>query len=200
MGIASLLAQSSREVIRLQCGDEPVWFDYELAPIDKGVVLTNRRASAFALHELTRGMGKASPAAELKQPDPETMDEDELRAAVENWMQLYRQISPNTLKDGAERTASVVCLGVRRVRAWYHDHQLTDDGSGPRPRVDPHQEDPEVQWEGLEVALHERMRDPENGVIWVNDLPPSHIQPLHDAIFALSSEDAARIASFRRGG
>ncbi len=101
------------------------------------------------------------------------------------------------IKEGAAQIASIVCLGVRRARAWTHEAHLVGEGETLAPRVGPSDPDPDVPFEDIEITTQERLQDPDQDVVWINSLPPKHIKPLHDAIFSMSSEDAARIARFR---
>lgn len=217
MGIGRMLAESARKVVRLQVGESDIWFDYEIVPIDRAVVLTAQRTTSFALYEVTKAMGSSEAAAAIKFPeqeDLEGMPQRELEQTLGNMMHMLRQIDPGTIKEGAAQIASIVCLGVRRARVWKHTAHMVeveesalhtdDDGVEAmrvtkvwRPRVDPHEEDPDVAFEDIEVTTQERLQDPDQDVIWINSLPPKHVKPLHDAIFSMSSEDAARIARFR---
>ncbi|KKN69849.1 hypothetical protein LCGC14_0436730 [marine sediment metagenome] len=200
MGIGRMLAKSAREVVRLQVGDSNIWFDYEIVPIDRAVVLTAQRTTSFALYEVTKAMGSSEAAAAIKFPeqeDLEGMPQRELEQTLGNMMHMLRQIDPGTIKEGAAQIASIVCLGVRRARAWTDEAYLVGEGESLAPRVAPDEDDPDVPFEDIEITTQERLQDAEHDVVWVNSLPPSHIKPLHDAIFSMSSEDAARIARFR---
>lgn len=206
MGISQVLAKSATKVVRLQVGSGDIWFDYEVVPIDRAVVLTAQKTTAFALYEITKSMGSTGTPVQ-KMPSSEElaeMDEKELEQALGNMMHVWRQVDPGTIKEGTEQMASIVSLGVRRGRAWTSEAHLVTRGAGTEedphvraPRVGPDDEDPEVLFEALEITTQERLQDPDHGVVWVNALPPSHVKPLHDAIFSMSSEDAARIARFR---
>ncbi len=201
MGIGRMLTESAREVVRLQVGDSNVWIDYEIVPIDRAVVLTAQRTTSFALYEVTKAMGSSGAAAAIKVPeseeDLEGLDRRELEQTLGNMMHMLRQIDPGTIKEGAAQIASIVCLGVRRARAWTHEAHLVGEGETLAPRVGPSDPDPDVPFEDIEITTQERLQDPDQDVVWINSLPPKHVKPLHDAIFSMSSEDAARIARFR---
>ncbi len=200
MGIGRMLTESAREVVRLQVGGSNDWIDYEIVPIDRAVVLTAQRTTAFALYEVTKSLGKPGAPASLSVPNKEQIKEmgrEELEQTLGNMMHMWRQIDPGTIKEGAAQIAAIVCQGVRGARAWEKEEHLVSEDDTLVPRVGPYDDDPEVPFEPLQVTTQERLQDPEQSVFWINSLPPSHIKKLHDAIFALSSEDASRIARFR---